>query len=138
MTSGLTSRRSAGDVEQTVAAIRRVAESRGATVFAVIDHAEAARSAGLEMPATQVIVLGNPRAGTPLMLAVPDVAIDLPLRILVRSDGEPGSLVSWQEPEFVAARFHLAEDQLPTLAAPSALVAAALGQPVQEGPSHEA
>ncbi|GAA1409842.1 DUF302 domain-containing protein [Catellatospora coxensis] len=126
MTSGLTSRRSADGVDQTVAAIRQEAESRGATVFAVVDHAEAARQAGLEMPDTQVVILGSPKAGTPLMLAVPDLAIDLPLRILVRSDGGAGSVVSWQEPGFVAERFHLAEDQLKAFATPSVLVAAVL------------
>jgi uncharacterized protein (DUF302 family) len=127
MTSGLVSRRSAADVEQTVASIRREAESRGATVFAVIDHAGAARDAGLDMPATQVLILGSPKSGTPLMLAAPELAIDLPLRILVRADGGPGSVVSWQEPAFVATRFNLPGDQLTTLAAPSLLVDAVLG-----------
>lgn len=122
--TGLTTRRSSHDVPQTVAAIRAEAERRGATVVAAVDHAAAAKAAGLDLPATQVIILGNPKAGTPLMQACPEVAIDLPLRILVRDDGQPGSLVAWQDPAYVAQRFGLGEDQLTPLQAPAALLAA--------------
>ena len=122
--TGLTTRRSRHDVPHTVAAIRAEAERRGATVVAVIDHAAAAEAAGQSLPATQVIILGNPKAGTPLMQARPEVAIDLPLRILVRDDGQPGSLVAWQDPAYVAQRFGLGDDQLTPLQAPAALVAA--------------
>jgi uncharacterized protein (DUF302 family) len=115
-----------------VAAIRDEAERRGATVVAVIDHAAAAHAAGLVMPATQVVIFGNPRAGTPLMQARPDIAIDLPLRILVRADGRPGSSVSWQDPAHVAQRFGLHDDQLTPLATPAAVVAAVLERQAQQ------
>jgi uncharacterized protein (DUF302 family) len=122
---GLVTRRGAHSVTETVAALAREIERRGATVVAVIDHAAAAEAAGLAMPATQVIVFGNPQAGTPLMQAVPEIAIDLPLRIMVYDDGQPGSIVSWQDPAYVAQRFGL-PDAPAALAAPAAIADAAL------------
>jgi uncharacterized protein (DUF302 family) len=124
--TGLVTRRSAQGVPETVAAIRDQAEQQGAAVVAVIDHAAAAQAVGLTLPATQVIVFGNPKAGTPLMQAAPEVAIDLPLRVLVRDDGQPGSLVSWQDPAYVRDRFGLHDEQLTPLATPGTLVAAVL------------
>jgi uncharacterized protein (DUF302 family) len=117
-------------VAGTVAVLRDEIESRGASVVAVVDHAAAARAVGLEMPDTQVLIFGNPRAGTPLMLAAPDIALDLPLRVLVRDDGDPGSLVAWQEPDFVADRFGLPADVTARapLRAVAAIVAAALAR----------
>src|SRR5215475_13578916 len=123
--TGLVSRRSAQGVAATGTVLKHEIERRGASVIAVIDHAAAARAAGLAMPATQVIVFGNPTAGTPLMQAVPNVAIDLPLRLLVRDDGSPGSVVSWQDPAYVADRFGLHGETAP-LAAPQAIADAAL------------
>ncbi len=127
--TGIETRRSERDVAGTVAALRDEIESRGAGVVAVVDHAAAARAVGLDMPDTQVLIFGNPRAGTPLMLAAPDIALDLPLRILVRDDGGPGALVVWQAPEFVADRFGLPEADAATqapLRSVAVIVAAAL------------
>jgi uncharacterized protein (DUF302 family) len=121
-------RRSARGVPETVAAIRGQAEQHGASIIAVVDHAAAAQSAGMTMPATQVIIFGSAKAGTPIMQAVPEVAIDLPLRVMVRDDGQPGSLVTWQDPAYVGDRFGLPDDQLKPLAVPQTLVAAALDQ----------
>lgn len=123
---GIVSTRSTRDVAATVAAIRAAAEARGAVVSVVIDHAAAARTAGLEMPDTQVIIFGNPRVGTPLMLAVPDVAVDLPLRVLVRDDGTPGAVVSWQNPACVGRRFGLDDTLLTPLRGVETIVAAAV------------
>jgi uncharacterized protein (DUF302 family) len=95
-------------------------------VSVVIDHAAAARAAGLEMPATQVIIFGNPKAGTPLMQAVPDIALDLPLRVLVRDDGHPGALMSWQEPGYVVDRFGLEGSQINLLLTIEAVVTKAV------------
>jgi uncharacterized protein (DUF302 family) len=101
------SRRSTRNVPETVAAIRAAADARGATVIAVIDHAAGAREAGLDMPETRVVIFGNPKAGTPMMLEHPDLALDLPLRVLVRDDSQPGSVVTWQDPFYVTRRFGL-------------------------------
>lgn len=70
--------------DDTVTYLRQGLVEQGMRVFAEIDHAGAAKAAGLAMPPTKVLIFGNPKAGTPLMLAAPDVALDLPLRVLVR------------------------------------------------------
>ncbi|AZY50607.1 DUF302 domain-containing protein [Bordetella avium] len=75
---------SARGFDDTVQHLRQGLTSHGMTIFAEIDHAGAAKAVGLEMPPTKVLIFGNPKAGTPLMLAEPDVALDLPLRVLVR------------------------------------------------------
>src|SRR5215475_4666419 len=116
------SRRSTHNVDETVAAMRAAAEARGASVVTVVDHAAGAHSAGLEMPATKVVVFGNPKVGTQIMLDEPDAAIDLPLRVLVRDDGQPGSVVTWQDAFYVARRFHLGEPPPPALASVETIV----------------
>ncbi|GAB3336122.1 DUF302 domain-containing protein [Micromonospora halotolerans] len=128
MNDGLVTRRSARDVGETVSALRAEAERVGAAVAAVVDHAAAARKAGLSMPDTQVIIFGNPQAGTPLMQARPEIAIDLPMRLMVRDDGQPGSLVTWQDPAYLARRYGLGEDQLAALNAPAKIASALDGR----------
>ncbi|MBM0275278.1 DUF302 domain-containing protein [Micromonospora tarensis] len=119
MNDGLVTRRSTRDVGETISALRAEAERVGAAVAAVVDHAAAARQAGLSMPDTQVIIFGNPQAGTPPMQARPEIAIDLPLRLMVRDDGQPGALVTWQDPGYLAQRYGLSEDQSAPLNAPA-------------------
>ncbi|ANY18123.1 DUF302 domain-containing protein [Bordetella pseudohinzii] len=75
---------SARGFDETVTHLRQGLVEQGMTIFAEIDHAGAAKAAGLAMPPAKVLIFGNPKAGTPLMLAAPDVALDLPLRVLVR------------------------------------------------------
>lgn len=70
----------------TLARLHSTLAAKGMTVFATIDHAYAARAVGLDMPPTAVLIYGNPKAGTPLMQAAPDFALELPLRVLVRED----------------------------------------------------
>jgi uncharacterized protein (DUF302 family) len=120
------SRRSTRNVPETVAAIRAAAEAKGASIVAVIDHADGAKAAGLEMPATRVVIFGNPKAGTPVMLEHPDLALDLPLRVLVRDDGQPGSVVTWQDPFYVARRFGLGDSPPAPLASVEVIVNEAL------------
>ncbi|MEU5566771.1 DUF302 domain-containing protein [Micromonospora musae] len=111
MNDGLVTKRSPHDVGETISALRTAAEGMGAVVAAVVDHAAAARKAGLDMPETQVIIFGNPQVGTPLMQVNPELAIDLPIRVMVRDDGKPGSLVTWQDSAYLAQRYGLGEDQ---------------------------
>ncbi|MEU7612484.1 DUF302 domain-containing protein [Micromonospora sp. NPDC049204] len=124
MHDGLVTRRSARGVGETISALRAEAERVGAAVVAVVDHAAAAGKAGLSMPDTQVIIFGNPQAGTPLMQARPEIAIDLPMRVMVRDDGQPGSLITWQDPAYLAQRYGLGEDQLAPLRAPATIASA--------------
>jgi uncharacterized protein (DUF302 family) len=96
--------------------------SRGLTVFARIDHAAAARGAGLELAAEEVVLFGNPRAGTPLMQTDPRIGIELPLRILVWEDGD-GALLGYTDPRELAARYDV-EPHHGTLETMSRLLAA--------------
>jgi uncharacterized protein (DUF302 family) len=80
--------------------------ARGLTVFARVDHAANARAVGLEMPPTTVLLVGNARGGTPLMLRAPALALDLPLRLLVRETPE-GTVVSYHDPAATLAAFGL-------------------------------
>ncbi len=77
---------------ETVDRLRTALAARGLTVFAKIDHQANAQAVGLDMPPATVLIYGNPKAGTPLMLAAPDFALDLPLRVLIR-EGEDGATV---------------------------------------------
>ncbi|PAX94115.1 hypothetical protein CKW47_12395, partial [Bordetella pertussis] len=77
----------------TVARLQDALRAKGMTIFAVIDHQAAAKQAELDMPPTQVVVYGNPKAGTPLMLAAPDFALELPLKVLVRETASGEVLV---------------------------------------------
>ena len=98
---GLTTIKSSYPPEATMSRLEAAVKAKGLEVFARIDHAAAARTVGMQMPPTLVVLFGNPRAGTPLMLEAPDLAIDLPLRLLVREvDGrvelvfaDPGATV---------------------------------------------
>ena len=81
--------------QPTVDRLAKAIESAGLTLFARIDHAAGARDAGLDMPPTVVLIYGNAKGGTPIMLAAPLVALDLPLRVLVREDANGQAVVSF-------------------------------------------
>ncbi len=80
--------RSPASFAETVSQLETAIEAAGMTIFARLDHAAGAASVGLHMPPTLVLVYGNPKAGTPLMLASPLFALDLPLKVLVREDAD--------------------------------------------------
>jgi uncharacterized protein (DUF302 family) len=96
---------SEASVEQVVDRLHELIRERGLTLFAEIDHARNARDAGLEMPATRVLIFGNAKAGTGLMLASPDIALELPLRILVRQEADGRTRIVYIDPERLAAVF---------------------------------
>ena len=79
--AGLVTLQSAHSVDETVARIRALLAAKQIQEFALIDHSGEAAKVGLTMPKTQVLIFGNPKGGTPLMLAAPSVAIDLPLKL---------------------------------------------------------
>lgn len=117
---GLITRTTPASVDVTVDRITAILAAKAITLFAVIDHSGEAARAGFTMPSTRVIVFGNPRAGTPLMLDAPSIAIDLPLRILVADDGAGTTSVSYTDARYLIARHHLS----PELARPLESVAA--------------
>jgi uncharacterized protein (DUF302 family) len=93
---------------ETVRRLIDAIERRSLTVFARVDHAGAARAAGLELPDEEVIVFGNPQAGTPLMQSDPRVGIELPLRVLIWADAD-GARLGFSDPSELAGRYDLAE-----------------------------
>ena len=88
--NGIIDARSQHSVEQTVERLTAVLHAKGVTLFALVDHSGEAAKMGMTMPPTKLLIFGNPKAGTPLMLAAPSVAIDLPLKILVWEDAQGG------------------------------------------------
>ena len=122
--AGIVTLRSAHDFATTVRRLDDELAARGVPVFARIDHTANAVAAGLSMPPAVVVVFGNPRAGTPLMLRAPDLALDLPLRILVRGDGD-GVAVSYRDPAATVDGFGVPADPLQAVAVIAAAVAAA-------------
>jgi uncharacterized protein (DUF302 family) len=107
--NGLVTLQSAHSVEETIARARAVLEAKGIREFALIDHSGEAAKIGLTMPKTQVLIFGNPKGGTPLMLAVPSIAIDLPLKLLVREDTAGTVWVSYWSAQVLLKRHGLAE-----------------------------
>ena len=99
--------------EPTLERLEQRIEQAGMSVFARIDHAAGAREVGLEMPPSVVLIYGSPRGGTPIMLAAPQAALDLPLRVLVRQDAEGQ----------VRIAFHPAADMLRRAGVPEELAA---------------
>jgi uncharacterized protein (DUF302 family) len=91
--------------DQVVDRLHELIRERGLTLFAEIDHARNAHDAGLEMPATTVLVFGNAKAGTALMLASPDIALELPLRILVREEVDGRTGIVYIDPVRLAGVF---------------------------------
>lgn len=79
----------------TLTRVAAALEGAGLTIFARVDHQAAAQAVGLAMPPTTVLIFGNPKGGTPLMVATPAIALDLPLRVLVREDAAGHTLVSY-------------------------------------------
>jgi uncharacterized protein (DUF302 family) len=118
---------SAFSFEETSARIQSQLEAKGFTIFATIDHRAAARSVGLDMPATLVIIYGNPKGGTPLMLAAPDFALELPLRVLVR-EGEHGeTFVTFNTSSSLDGRHDLPSGMTRALLPAEAVIADAVG-----------
>jgi uncharacterized protein (DUF302 family) len=106
-TEGIVDTLSHHSVDQTVEALKALLHSRDVTLFAVIDHSGEAQKAGLTMPPTKLVIFGSPKAGTPLMLAAPRAAIDLPLKILVWQDAGARVWVSYNSPHYLQQRHGL-------------------------------
>ena len=119
--NGLVSIPSKYTVEGTVTRLREALAAKGIMIFAVIDHSGEAHKAGLAMPPTQVVIFGNPKGGTPLMIAAPSVAIDLPLKLLIAEDAQGLVTVTWNSPDYLKERHSIPEPLVANIAAISAL-----------------
>lgn len=103
------------DVAETVEAFTKVLESKGATVFAVVDHAKGAGKVDLEMAPATLVIFGNPKIGTPLMQAAPTMGVDLPLRVLFYEDADGKTHIAYHDLDKVAAEHGVPADH-PALA----------------------
>lgn len=103
-------------VDQTVEKLKGILAAKEVTLFAVIDHSGEAEKVGLKMPPTKLLIFGSPRAGTPLMLAAPSSAIDLPLKILVWEDKQGKVWLSHNSPAYLLGRHGLAHELLQNIA----------------------
>ena len=119
--NGIVTIRSHESVDQTVQNVKEVLQAKGIKLFALIDHSGEAEKAGMTMRPTKLLIFGNPKAGTPLMLASPGVAIDLPLKILVWEDVDDSVLISYNSPSYLQARHGLPESLLQNIAVVEAL-----------------
>jgi len=115
--TGIQSVASAHSVDETVARFQNLLNAKGIMLFALVDHSGEAAKAGMQMPNTKLLIFGNPRAGTPLMLAAPSAAIDLPLKILVAEDAAGRVLVSFNDPAWLAQRHGLPPELIQNIAA---------------------
>jgi uncharacterized protein (DUF302 family) len=125
--SGITSIASKYSVDETLSRLEKILAEKGIKLFAVIDHSGEAEKAGLKMPPTKVAIFGSPKAGTPLMLAAPSIAIDLPLKLLIAEDTKGSVSVSWNAPAYLAARHGLPEDLVANVAVIEKLAALIAG-----------
>jgi uncharacterized protein (DUF302 family) len=112
-------------VDETVDKLKTILKSKGVTLFALVDHSGEAEKVGMKMPPTKLLIFGNPKGGTPLMLAAPSVAIDLPLKILIAEDSQGKVWISYNSAEYLKERHGLPQDLVPNIAVVQALAAAA-------------
>jgi uncharacterized protein (DUF302 family) len=123
--SGIISKLSNHSVDQTVGNIRSLLLDRGVTLFALIDHSGEAERVGAKMRPTKLLIFGSPKAGTPLMLAAPSSALDLPLKILVCEDVEGRVWVTYNSAKYLQERHGLPEELLQNIALVETLAAQA-------------
>ena len=113
-------------VDETVQRLESIFGQKGLEVFAVIDHSEEAAKVGLKMPPTKVVIFGSPKGGTPLMVAAPTLAIDLPLKALIAEDGGGKVWVSYNSPEYLQQRHGVPGDLIKNIAGAGVLLAKAV------------
>lgn len=113
-------------VEETLGRLTATFKEKGLQIFAVIDHSGEAEKVGLKMPATKVVIFGSPKAGTPLMVAAPSLAIDLPLKALIAEDGEGKVSVTYNSPEYLQQRHDVPAELIKNLVSAGVLIAKAV------------
>ena len=94
-------------VEDILGKLQTILKAKGVPVFALVDHSGEAAKVGMEMRPTKLLIFGNPKGGTPLMLAAPTIAIDLPLKILIWEDGQGKTWVTYNTAEYLTERHEL-------------------------------
>jgi uncharacterized protein (DUF302 family) len=113
-------------VDETVSRLRAAFTSKGLQVFSVVDHSGEATKVGLQMRPTKVVIFGSPKAGTPLMVAAPSLAIDLPLKALVAEDGNGKVSVTYNSPDYLQQRHGVPQELIKNLAGAGVLIGKAV------------
>ena len=112
-------------VAETVAKLEAMLQAKNVKLFAIVDHSGEAEKAGLKMPDTKLLIFGNPKAGTPLMVAAPSAALDLPLKILVAEDADGKVWISYNSPAYLQTRHGFPAELLANVAVIEGLAAKA-------------
>jgi uncharacterized protein (DUF302 family) len=112
-------------VDETVGKLKRILQAKGVTLFALIDHSGEALNVEMKMRPTKLLIFGNPKAGTPVMLAAPSSAIDLPLKILTWEDAQGKVWLTYNSPVYLQERHNLSSELLQNIAVVEALAAEA-------------
>ena len=123
--NGIVQKPSSRSVDQTVEQLKGILQTKGVTLFALVDHSGEAEKVGLKMRPTKLLIFGSPKAGTPLMLAAPSSALDLPLKLLIWEDTQGKVWVSYNSPEYLLERHAIPRELLPNIAVIEALADAA-------------
>lgn len=113
---GIVDKPSNHSVDETVEKLKSILQAKGVALFALVDHSGEAEKAGMKMRPTKLLIFGSPKAGTPLMLAAPSIAIDLPLKILVWEDERGKVWISYNSLEYLKERHGLPEELLQNIA----------------------
>jgi uncharacterized protein (DUF302 family) len=125
-TDGIITHPSPYSVPETLDRLEAILRAKNIKVFVRVDHGGEAEKAGLPMPPTQLLIFGNPKGGTPVMLAVPLSAIDLPLKALAWQDTEGKVWLSWNDPQYLKSRYSLPDATLAPITAATALIQQAI------------
>jgi uncharacterized protein (DUF302 family)/uncharacterized membrane protein YidH (DUF202 family) len=112
-------------VDETVERLKLILQTKGVTLFALVDHSGEAEKVGLKMLPAKLLIFGSPKAGTPLMVAAPSIALDLPLKILVSQDSEGKVWLSYNRPAYLLERHGVPQTLLPNIAVVEALASEA-------------
>ena len=125
MNNGIVDRPTNHSVDETVEKLKGILQSKGVALFAVVDHSGVATKVGMKMPPTKLLIFGSPKAGTPLMLASPSVAIDLPLKILIWEDAQGKAWLSYNSPAYLRERHSIPAELMQNIAVIEALASKA-------------
>ncbi len=123
--NGITDIPTQHSVDETVDKLKNILSAKGVALFALIDHSGEAEKIGMKMPPSKLLIFGSPKAGTPVMLAAPSIAIDLPLKILVWEDSAGKTWISYNSPQYLQQRHNVPADLMKNLAVIEALASAA-------------
>ena len=121
MNNGIRSITTHSPVDEVVKRLTTLLAEKNIKLFALVDHSGEASTVGLLMPNTKLLIFGNPKAGTPVMLSAPSAALDLPLKILLAQEPDGTTQVSWNDATWLQQRHDFSPELIANLAAVEAL-----------------